>query len=284
VAFNPAAVLDLLPGSFGGTAQPGVPKAVAHKTQGVSYAGARAAYVARSLGPHFTITEHAVLMQHGDTDRPASAVANDAGGVETNRAGLVVQVEVVGFSGVTATAAQLSTLEALMLWLEAVHGIPRTWPMGRPPQTAADGYGESNGHRDADVWLTVPGWYAHSQVPENEHWDPAWTDDEWTAISSGDEQEDDMAQVPQAEWNEVRDAVRVLIWPPGTAPEDRHTPYNLQLWTLAAVSAQQDPAAFAASVAEHLSALLPDEVTVTAADVESALRRVFAAAAEPPPT
>jgi hypothetical protein len=28
-------------------------------------------------------------------------------------------------------------------------------------------------------WETTPGHYSHSQVPENTHWDPAYTDDEW---------------------------------------------------------------------------------------------------------
>lgn len=181
-------------------------KGVAHKTQGASYGGARAAYVQRSLGPHFTIGEDGRLYQHVDTKEASSAMANRSGGVQTNRDG-AVQVEIVGFSGQTAGHAQLVTFVELQHWLFAQHDIPLTWPAGRPPKDANSGYGLNSGHRSATLWDTTAGWYGHSQVPENTHWDPAWTDQEWAFINQG---EDVMNAEQEAKLNQVVTDVRYV--------------------------------------------------------------------------
>lgn len=179
----PFATWTPVPGCPGGDHRGGPGKGVAHKTQGSTLAAALAAYRAKGCPPHFTIDERGGLHQHVDTDRSSYALRNPAGGVETNRDG-AVQVEIVGFSGRGMTAAQTATMRRLMGWLEDAERVPWRWPAGRPPQTERDGYGERNGHRDARLWDGTGGWYGHSQVPENAHWDPAWTDVEWSAVAS----------------------------------------------------------------------------------------------------
>lgn len=212
MAINPSAILDYLPSSSGGAFTGGPSKGVAHKTQGATYAGAKAAYIKRSLGPHFTIGEEskgAILFQHLDTNVASSAVANDSGGVQTNRDG-AIQVEIVGFSGQTMGSKQTQRFKELQLWLRDTLGIPISWPMGRPPKDSATGYGENNGHRDAAVWDSTSGWYAHSQVPENEHWDPAWTDEEWEAIN-GTTTGDDNMTFTQTELDQMAVVVRTQV-------------------------------------------------------------------------
>lgn len=192
------------PGRFTG----GPLKVVWHKTQGGSLAGARGAYRANRSDPHFTVHEHGIA-QHIDTDYAARALRNASGGVQTNFDG-PIQVEVVGWSGTTMPNATAANVRRLRAWLRDERGVPEGWPMGRPPQTAQDGYGLNTGHRDSNTWDSVGGHYGHSQVPENTHWDPAWTDEEWALITEEDE---DVALTPdeldllQRTHDKARDAV-----------------------------------------------------------------------------
>jgi hypothetical protein len=160
----------------------GPKKVVHHKTQGSTLAGARAAYRANRSDPHFTVHPDGVH-QHVDTAYASRALRNASGGVQTGRDG-AIQIEVVGFSGSTAPAATLGHLLALLVWLRDAEGVAPVWPMGRPPTTAEAGYGLNTPHRNAAVWDRTGGHYGHSQVPENTHWDPAYTDAEWTQVYS----------------------------------------------------------------------------------------------------
>ncbi|KPC59086.1 hypothetical protein ADL35_49250, partial [Streptomyces sp. NRRL WC-3753] len=51
------------------------------------------------------------------------------------------------------------------------HGVPDTWPAGKPPATAA-----AATKRDRSTWQSKGGHYGHSQVPGNDHWDPGGID------------------------------------------------------------------------------------------------------------
>jgi hypothetical protein len=156
-------------------------KVVHHKTQGATIAGARAAFRANKSDPHFTVHPGGVD-QHIDTGDAARSLRNVAGGVQTNR-DCAIQIETVGFSGVDMPDSTLNHLVELLLWLTATHGVPWEWPEGRPPTTSAGGYGQSNGERHPVVWDGRGGHYGHSQVPENDHWDPAYTDREWWILN-----------------------------------------------------------------------------------------------------
>jgi len=104
----------------------------------------------------------------------SKSLVDQAGGTRTNRAGSVVlQVEALFFPycRVGSTVyAKLSDSPCkgwadLQAWVHS-WGVPNSWPMGQP-----DGY---KSRRSASVWATKPGWYAHGDVPENDHTDPGY--------------------------------------------------------------------------------------------------------------
>lgn len=104
----------------------------------------------------------------------SKSLADAAGGTRTNRAGsVVIQVEALFFPYCrvgTTVYAKLSDTPCkgwadLQAWVHS-WGVPNAWPMGQP-----DGY---KSRRSASVWATKPGWYAHGDVPENDHTDPGY--------------------------------------------------------------------------------------------------------------
>lgn len=171
-------------------------KVVWHKTQGSTAAGAFAAYVAKGGTPHFTLDWDGTLYQHIDTRWASYSLWNEPGGVNTNTEDLVIQIEVVGFVNENMTAAQRDRCLQLRAWLKATHGVPDVWPAGRPIHPYPDSYGEDNGNRPVAVWDTRAGHFGHSQVPENDHGDPAWTDWEWAFMSFASAPEPPTPQEP----------------------------------------------------------------------------------------
>jgi endonuclease G len=158
-------------GSFTG----GPFKIVHHTTEGSSASGAFAAFRANRSDPHFTLDETKVY-QHIDTNVAARALRNPSGGVQTNRDS-AIQIEVVGFAHRPKSKATLRNLARLCRWIEITHGVPKVWPNGRP-KPAKNGRDPGGHNRDARTWDIKGGHYGHSNVPENTHWDPAYTDDE----------------------------------------------------------------------------------------------------------
>jgi len=147
-------------------------KLVWHKTQGSSDPFE---WYKRSGGiPHLTLQTDGTLHQHYRFTHFSRALKNLAGGIDTNRE--CIQVEVVGWVGREATDAQLDTIVALIQWCNVTLGIPTVWPLGRPRGAADHGP-----HRDS-VFDNTAGQYGHSQVGEQDHTDPCWTDREWSCI------------------------------------------------------------------------------------------------------
>lgn len=154
-------------------------KIVHHTTQGNTAAGAMETFKKHGSDPHFTVDAHAIY-QHVDTDFGAMALRNEKGGVQTNRDS-AVQIELVGFAERAKDPAALQLLARLCRWIESTHGVPRVWPAG-PPRPAKDGKDPGGHVRDAFLWDTTGGHYGHSQVPENTHWDPAYTAEEASLV------------------------------------------------------------------------------------------------------
>lgn len=181
MARYPKAKWDPITGGIGAYSS-GPFKVVHHKTQGASLAGARSAYRANRSDPHFTV--HALgVNQHIDTSVPARSLRNARGGVETNRES-AIQIEAVGFSGESMDDPTLNNLVDLLVWIGHEHAVPWVWPEGRPPTSSQLGYGIDTGERHAAIWAGLGGHYGHSQVPENTHWDPAYTDREWWILNA----------------------------------------------------------------------------------------------------
>lgn len=102
----------------------------------------------------------------------SKSLADAAGGTRTNRAGsVVIQVEALFFPycrvGKTVYARLADTpckgWSELQAWVHS-WGVPNAWPMGKPVDFTS--------HRSETVWEKTAGWYAHAQIPENDHQDP----------------------------------------------------------------------------------------------------------------
>jgi hypothetical protein len=159
----------------GGSYTSGPFKIVHHTTEGSRYEGAVEAYRNHNSPPHFTV-DSITIYQHIDTDEAARALKNLLGGVQTNR-GSAIQIEVVGFAGRPKNPQTLGNVARLCRWIEETHGVPRVWPNGfpRPPR---DGRDPGNHNRNLGNWNSLGGHYGHCHVPENTHWDPAYTEEE----------------------------------------------------------------------------------------------------------
>jgi hedgehog signaling domain-containing protein/N-acetylmuramoyl-L-alanine amidase-like protein len=159
----------------GGSYISGPFKIVHHTTEGSSYEGAVEAYRDHNSPPHFTV-DSTTIYQHIDTSDAARALKNPPGGVHTNRDS-AIQIEVVGFAGRPKNPQTLGNVARLCRWIEETHEVPRVWPNGlpRPPR---DGRDPGSHNRNAVNWDSLGGHYGHCHVPENTHWDPAYTAEE----------------------------------------------------------------------------------------------------------
>lgn len=149
----------------------GVFKIVHHTTEGGSAEGAIAAFKSNRSDPHFTV-DATKIYQHIDTDAAARSLRNAPRGVQTNR-DRALQIEVVGFAGKTKNKATLKNVARLCRWLEQTHDVPLVWPAGRP-KPAKNGKDPGGHLRSTEAWAKG-GHFGHCHVPENTHWDPAYT-------------------------------------------------------------------------------------------------------------
>ncbi|MGP9682079.1 peptidoglycan-binding protein [Brachybacterium sp. AOP3-A1-3] len=163
----------------------GTPKGLLHSTETGTWPG----YGGGSSAPHLTVrfdtaTETAQARQHFKSTRPARALVNKAGGVQTNNE-QVFQIELIGtcdrafatkhgYHYLPDLLAQEWARDALAGILAAVSetlGIPLstsvTW--ARYPGS----YGEKAGQRlTGEQWTGYAGWLGHQHAPENDHGDP----------------------------------------------------------------------------------------------------------------
>ena len=158
-------------GSFTG----GPFKIVHPTTEGSTAQGAFDAFKEHKSDPHFTV-DAATIFQHIDTSEAARALRNENGGVQTNRDS-AIQIEVVGFAHRPKTRPTLENARRLCRWIESEHGVPRVWPNG-PPKPAVNGQDPGGHNRNAATWDKKGGHSGHSNVPENTHWDPGYTQTE----------------------------------------------------------------------------------------------------------
>jgi hypothetical protein len=156
------------------------PTAGFHRTQGSGWDGAVSVYRSRLAAPHLQVMamdgKKARIGQAVPFGEMAAAFQNDPGGVETNR-WCRCQIEIVGFSGEEPYRFNPQLLDGMahvMKWCEENLGIPArrpvaTWvgaDLGAQPWAV-----ESYVRRRAGVWGKQAGWYAHVEIPENDHWD-----------------------------------------------------------------------------------------------------------------
>jgi hypothetical protein len=167
----PFATFHAISGSSGPYAG-GPFKIVHHTTEGSTAQAAMDAFRTHKSDPHFTV-DGSHIVQHIDTNEAARALRHPPGTPETNRDS-AVQIEVVGFAGRPKSPATLTLVARLCRWIETVHGVPRVWPAG-PPKPPVHGADPGGHRRDPAIWDSKGGHYGHSHVPNNTHWDPAYT-------------------------------------------------------------------------------------------------------------
>jgi hypothetical protein len=147
-------------------------KIVHHTTEGSTAQGAFDTFSAHNFPPHFTV-DSTTIYQHIDTDQAARALNNADGGVQTNRDS-AIQIEVVGFAGRPKNPQTLANVARLCRWIEEQHMVQPVWPNGFP-RPAIRGRDPGRHNRNANNWNNLSGHYGHCHVPENTHWDPAYT-------------------------------------------------------------------------------------------------------------
>jgi hypothetical protein len=152
-------------------------KIVHHTTEGSTAQSAFDTYATRHDIPHFTIDD-TTIYQHVDTSIAVTALAHPHGTVETNRSS-AVQFELVGFAGKPKSRASLENVGRLCRWIEETHDVPPVWPNGFP-DPPNNGHDPGHHNRNQTNWRTRSGHYGHCHVPVNEHWDPAYTEEEET--------------------------------------------------------------------------------------------------------
>lgn len=145
---------------------------VLHTTESDVFYPRTGSYFGHQNYPHFTVSGMKVW-QHISIRKSAKALANQAGGVQTNREG-VIQIEVVGRAGNPKWSdTTKKTVRDLMRWIESQTQIPR-----RSTVTFWAGkYGKDVPHRMSySQWTSYAGWCGHQHVPENTHYDPGAID------------------------------------------------------------------------------------------------------------
>lgn len=165
--------------AINGSTYTGGPFKIVHHTTEGGLPGTLETYVQTGSIPHFTVHQDTIL-QHIDTDRSATALRNEPGGVQTNRDS-AVQIEVVGFSDRPKDLVTLASVARLCRWIEETHQVAREWPNGlpKPPRQQQN--------RDSTTWNTRSGHYGHCHVPENDHDDPGYTRAEVDLIMGHDQ-------------------------------------------------------------------------------------------------
>ncbi|MGP4916253.1 peptidoglycan-binding protein [Brachybacterium tyrofermentans] len=163
----------------------GEPKGLLHSTETGTWPG----YGGGSSAPHMTLRfneggKSIEARQHFRADRPARALVNQSGGVQTNN-WTVFQIELIGSCDrAFATKHGYPYLPDLLTepWArDALAAVLASVSesLGIPLASSVDwarypgSYGENAGQRLSDAgWTGYTGWLGHQHVPENDHGDP----------------------------------------------------------------------------------------------------------------
>lgn len=176
MSMYPEAEYHPIPNVISRVYEPGPRRLVLHTTEGNTVASAMAAYKVKHVAPHFTVdADKDIFVQHLNTSLAASALRNEPGGVQTNRAGRVIQIEIVGFASQSHNlpADQLKYLGKIIRLICSREGIS---PYNHPEFVGTDSGLIASSHAaqrfSPGEWMSFSGVCGHQHVPENEHWDP----------------------------------------------------------------------------------------------------------------
>jgi hypothetical protein len=286
-----------------GTYTGGPKRLVLHTTEGWSLESAEAAYRAKTIAPQFTVcfvTRR--WAQHIDTASSASAMANLAGGVQTNRDG-AIQVEIVGFADYTQDINDddlrwLGGIIRLICQREGIDVYRHPAFVGREAGTIATTTAPQR--MSFAEWDNFNGVCGHQHVPENHHWDPGHFPYE-RMLALTEDGDDDMARAPHSYWRfdgdpnvyKVPDGGPYKVWMPnpealgvdsyllgiGGFDTTIHvaSDANTKAWLKGLPELRETPTA--KSIAEAVIKALPPAQAggLTVADVQGAVATVLAA-------
>lgn len=172
----PDAIQIPFEGADGGSYTAGPFRGILHTTESERFHPSTKEYYGHKNPPHFTLYD-GQLYQHFPINRAARALANPAGGVQTNRRS-AIQIEIcwTAKSINDMPEANWSALARWMRWVEAQTGIKRTAPVFGDSRQ----YGIGNAlELTPSAWKSFNGWCGHQHVPENAHWDPGPISEKW---------------------------------------------------------------------------------------------------------
>jgi hypothetical protein len=232
------------------------------------------AYICRhEFPPHlWALPLHDWVGQTVPLNLSAYALQHDAGDPETNHAH-AVQIEVMGWSREGLDDPGLCDwLGRRVLGPIIAAGVPVNLShLAR--STGSDGYGEGGAVRFTwGQWGAWDGLCGHANVPGNDHWDPGVADYARIARAAGGQPQEDPMDSRQE---------KLVVGKLDTILSKVNATYNQinsrtgMLYNQAIALDRNDPSA--AELAEAIAAELGDQSggTVSGAEVEAALRRVF---------
>jgi len=167
---------------WGGVDEDSPPKGVGHTTQTddlPSYGEGQRDAPTFTVGPR-KVWQHRALMKGCGT------LQNDAGGTQTNTLARI-QIEIIGFSSRTSWLPDSSfQVDALAAIKELAHDeldVPRqhVWPDKQ--DGSVDDMAQEAYVRRQSKFPQQAGWYAHVEIPENDHWD--WGSLRWDDLQGG---------------------------------------------------------------------------------------------------
>jgi hypothetical protein len=166
------------------------PKGCGHTTEGTSLPSYREG---QRDAPTFTVGFDKVW-QHRGLGKSCGTLQNLAGGVETNRL-IRIQFELIGSSTRESwLPAGSFQREALAAIKELAHDELDVPPGHAWPDKQDDGIlATVDYQRRHSKFPSVPGWYGHIEIPENEHWD--WGSLRWDDLDAGPAMTDALAFV-----------------------------------------------------------------------------------------
>jgi len=166
------------------------PKGCGHTTETTSLPSYREG---QRDAPTFTVGFDKVW-QHRGLGKSCGTLQNLAGGVETNRL-IRIQFELIGSSTRESwLPAGSFQREALAAIKELAHDELDVPPGHAWPDKQDDGDRANMAYpRRHSKFPSVPGWYGHIEIPENEHWD--WGSLRWDDLDAGPAMTDALAFV-----------------------------------------------------------------------------------------
>lgn len=167
--FYPSATRILFNGADGGAYTAGPFRGILHTTETERFNPSTNQYYGHKNPPHFTLHD-GTIYQHFPIDRAARALANPAGGVQTNRRS-AIQIEIAWGAARIADMPEKNwvALREWMRWVESACDIQPICPLFGDSRE----YGFKNSlELSPEEWKAFNGWCGHQHVPENAHWDP----------------------------------------------------------------------------------------------------------------